>query len=47
MYINNKFNKDGKLDKEAVKKDIRIITDKIIKRQYPDYNTGNNRSSSN
>jgi len=37
MDINSKFTKDGKLDKEAVKKDIKSIIDIKIKKLYPTY----------
>jgi hypothetical protein len=46
MDINNKFTKDGKLDKEAVKRDIKLIIDQKIKKDNPIYNTIKNTSSS-
>lgn len=46
MDINSKFTKDGKLDKAAVKRDIKLIIDHKIKKDNPIYNTIKNTSSS-
>ena len=42
MDINSKFTKDGKLDKEAIKRDIKSIINIKIKKQYPNFNLWNN-----
>jgi hypothetical protein len=46
MDINNKFTKEGKLDEEAIKRDIRSLIDMKIKKQYPNYNKNNTSSTS-